>query len=346
MSFHVTVTPSGHSFAVEPDESLLDAALRQGLAFPYGCRNGACGSCRGRVTGGEVHYPAGTPTGISATESDRGYALLCHAHAGSDVSVEIEEIDSVRAIQVRTLPVRLAEKILLAHDVMLLRLQLPAGERLQYLAGQYIDVLLRDGRRRAFSLANAPVNDQLLELHVRLVARGAFSGYVFDELRERNLLRIHGPLGSFYLRKDREGPIVLVAGGTGFAPIKAMAEDLLREGTGREVHVYCGVRSVRDLYMDEMVQGWREQLPGLRYTPVLSDPLPEDEWQGRTGFVHEAVLADFSDLAAADVYASGPPAMISAVRDSFLARGADPERLHSDSFDYAHETGHDDESIV
>ena len=342
MSFQVTVSPSGHSFTVGPDEPLLDAALRQGLAFPYGCRNGACGSCRGRVTAGAVHYPTGRPAGIGAIEAERGYALLCHAYARSDVTVEIEEIDSVRAIQVRTLPVRVAEKRLLAHDVMLLGLQLPAGERLQYLAGQYVDVLLRDGRRRAFSLANAPTDDKLLELHVRLVPRGAFSSYVFNDLRERNLLRIHGPLGSFYLRKDREGPIVLVAGGTGFAPIKSMVEDLLEDDGAREVHLYCGVRARRDLYMDDIVQRWCEREPRLRYTPVLSEPAPGDEWHGRTGFVHEAVLADFPDLGAADVYASGPPAMVAAFRESFLARGLDPERLHSDSFDYAHETGHDE----
>ncbi len=343
MSFQVKVSPSGHSFTAQANEPLLDAALRQGLAFPYGCRNGACGSCRGHVTAGEVVYPAGIPSGISEDEVERGYALLCHACAKSDLSLDIEEIDSVRAINVRTLPVRVAEKRLLAHDVMLLGLQLPAGERLQYLAGQYIDVLLRDGRRRAFSLANPPVDDQLLELHVRLVPGGSFSTYVFNELRERSLMRIHGPLGSFYLRRDREGPIVLVAGGTGFAPVKSMVEDLLRdEAIAREVHVYCGVRSLRDLYMDSIVRGWCARHPGLRYTPVLSNPLPEDDWSGRTGFVHEAVLADFPDLARADVYASGPPAMVAALRDSFLARGADPERLHYDSFEYAHETGHDD----
>ena len=341
MTFSVTVSPSGHTFSVEPGESLLDAALRQGLAFPYGCRNGACGSCRGRIAAGSVSYPAGRPNGISEVEAERGYALFCHAHPQSDLAVEIEEIDSVQAIQVRTLPVRVAEKRQLAHDVMLLGLHLPAGERLQFLAGQYVDVLLRDGRRRAFSLANAPADDEQLELHVRLVPGGSFSGYVFRDLRERALMRIRGPLGSFYLRKDREGPIVLVAGGTGFAPVKAMLDELVVEGTGRAVHLYCGVRSRRDLYMQPFVEGWRKRMPALRYTPVLSDPMPEDEWDGCTGFVHEAVLEDFPDLASADVYASGPPAMVDAVRRTFLARGADPERLHSDSFDYAHETGHD-----
>lgn len=341
MTFSVTVSPSGHTFTVEPEESLLDAALRQGLAFPYGCRNGACGSCRGRVAAGDVHYPAGTPGGISQTEMDRGYALFCHAHARSDLAVEIEEIDSVQAIRVRTLPVRISEKRQLAHDVMLLGLQLPAGERLQYLAGQYVDVLLRDGRRRAFSLATAPADDTQLELHVRLVQGGSFSGYVFNELRERALMRIHGPLGSFYLRKDRTGPIVLVAGGTGFAPVKAMLDDLLLEGSARDVHLYCGARSKKDLYMDAMAHEWTRRHANVRYTPVLSEPEPQDQWTGCTGFVHEAVLEDFPDLAAADIYASGPPAMVEAVSRTFLARGADPERLHSDSFDYAHETGHD-----
>ena len=341
MSYSVNVSPSGHEFSVEPGESLLDAALRQGLAFPYGCRNGACGSCRGRVLSGTVDYEGLRPSGISAVEADQGYALFCHARAQSDLKVEIEEIDSVRAIQVRTLPVRVAERRLLSHDVMLLRLMLPAGERLQFLAGQYIDVLLRDGRRRAFSLATPPGDDELLDMHVRLVPGGSFSGYVFKDLKERALLRIHGPLGSFYLRKDREVPVLLLAGGTGYAPIKAMLADVVREGLDRDFHVYCGVRSQRDLYMHDEMTALAAEHPQLHYVPVLSEPAAEDRWSGRTGFVHQAVLADFPDLSGFDIYASGPPAMVAAVRETFIGRGASPDRVHSDSFDYAHETGHD-----
>lgn len=341
MSYRVSVSPSGHEFTVEPGESLLDAALRQGLAFPYGCRNGACGSCRGRVLSGSVDYEGLRPNALSALEAEQGYALFCHARPQGDLSVEIEEIDSVRAIQVRTLPVRVAERRLLSHDVMLLRLMLPVGERLQFLAGQYVDVLLRDGRRRAFSLATPPGDDELLDLHVRLVPGGSFSGYVFKDLKERALLRIHGPLGSFYLRKDRDGPVLLLAGGTGYAPIKAILAEVAREGLKRDFHVYCGVRASRDLYMREEMTVLVAAHPRLRFVPVLSDPEPADRWSGRTGFVHQAVLADFPDLDAFDIYASGPPAMVAAVRETFIGRGASPDRVHSDSFDYAHETGHD-----
>jgi len=243
---------------------------------------------------------------------------------------------------VRNLPCRVVHKRELSHDVIGLELMLPASERLQYLPGQYVDVLLRDGRRRAFSLANAPREDDRLELQIRHVPGGTFSEYAFHHLKERALLRLRGPLGSFYLRKKDGGPIILMAGGTGFAPIKAIVEEALASGFPGKMHIYWGVRARRDLYLHDALGDWAAAHEGVEYVPVLSEPLAEDAWSGRRGFVHEAVLEDFSDLSPFTVYASGPPIMVRAGREGFLARGLDPARFHSDSFDYAYETGHDD----
>jgi CDP-4-dehydro-6-deoxyglucose reductase len=341
MAFNVEISSSGHAFQVEDGESVLDAAIRQGLALPYGCRNGACRSCKGRVVDGEVAYPGGTPKALTPMEVARGFALFCQARPRSDLRIDVEEISGAGDIVVRMLPCRVAAKRQLAHDVIQLELKLPQSQRLQFLAGQYVDIVMRDGRRRAFSLANPPHDDDHLELQIRHVPGGTFSGYVFQSLKEKSLLRLRGPLGSFYLRKKDKLPIILVAGGTGFAPIKSIIEDALREGYSQPMHLYWGVRSRRDLYMHETASRWAEKHRELRYVPVLSEPLPGDEWQGRTGLVHQAVLEDFADLSGFGVYMSGPPVMVSAGRETFADRGLDPTRMHSDSFEYAYETGHD-----
>ena len=248
MSHTITLLPGGKSFAARADQIILDAGLEAGLSLPYGCRNGACRSCRARLREGQVTQPERPSDALSDAERQRGYLLLCECRARSDLRLEAEELDPDGLIQVRTLPVRLGRKSQLAHDVMALSLNLPRGEQLHFLAGQYVDVLLRDGRRRAFSIASAPSQPDELELHIRLVPGGSFSSHVFGPLRERSLLRINGPLGSFYLRRNQGRPIILVAGGTGFAPVKSMLEDAMARGLTAPVHLYWGVRARRDLY--------------------------------------------------------------------------------------------------
>ena len=341
MSYRIHIEPSGHELQARADESVLDAALRQGLALPYGCRNGACRSCKGRILEGRVEYPDGTPKSLTSLDTAQGFALLCTAHASTDCRIEVEEIDSEQSIIVRNLPCRVALRRQLAHDVVGLELMLPASERLQYLPGQYVDVLLRDGRRRAFSLANAARDDDRLELQIRRVPGGTFSEYVFQHLKERALLRLRGPLGSFYLRKKDHRPVILMAGGTGFAPIKAIVEGALADGFPGRMHLYWGVRARQDLYMHALANAWAAEHETVEYTPVLSEPLPGEQWSGRTGFVHDAVMEDFSDLSPFTVYVSGPPIMVTSGRENFIARGLDGARFHSDSFDYAYETGHD-----
>ncbi len=341
MTCTVCLQPSGRRFGVEKDESVLDAALREGVALPYGCRNGTCGSCRGRIVDGEVEYPDPWPRALSAKEANDRWCLLCQAAPRTDLTLRIEEIAAAADIPVRTLPCRVVSKEQAAHDVVVLQLKLPEGERLQYLPGQYIDIVLRDGRRRSFSLASSPQTSDLLSLHIRQVPGGEFSSYVFNHLRERALLRIRGPLGGFFLREESTRPVILLAGGTGFAPIKSIVEAALRRGSAREMHLYWGVRARRDLYMHALATGWTAAHPGLNYVPVLSEPAGADQWSGRTGFVHQAVLDDFEDLSAFDVYSSGPPVMVDAAWESFEARGLAPEHHYSDAFEFAYETGAD-----
>ena len=336
--FDVALDPEGPVFSAGPDESILDAALRQGVPLPYGCRNGACGACRARILDGKVHFPDEAELrGLTERETRAGWTLLCQARASSDLRIASHAEGAGPAV--RTLPARVASRTRLAHDVMELRLELPPTERLQYRAGQYVDILLRDGRRRAFSLANCPADDAHLVLHIRHVPGGAFSGQVFETLGERALLRLQGPLGSFHLRTDSDRPAVFLAGGTGFAPIKAIIENALLAPLRREMHLYWGVRTERDLYLPDLPREWANAHSRLHFVPVLSEPDPG--WTGRTGLVHEAILADFPDLAGHEVYASGPPPMVSAAREIFPELGLDLEHLHFDSFDYAYETGHD-----
>ncbi len=334
MSFDVKISPSGHQFTVEENELILDAALRQGISFPYGCRSGACGNCLGKVISGEVSYPEGLPVSLSEEDHQKGQALFCSTVANSSLEIEVSEIPD-NEIEVQTLPARVTSLQKLSHDVMEMKLTLPEGKRLAFYAGQYIEFLLRDNKKRSFSLANSPTNDTTLELHIRLVEGGKFTTHVFEEMKEKALVRIHGPLGTFFVR-DTDRPLIFIAGGTGFAPLKGMLEQLITEETKREVHFYWGVRGKQDLYSD-LVEAWAKDFDYIHYIPVLSAADDSDQWQGRTGFVHQAVAEDFSDLSAHDVYMAGPPPMINAAKELFAKQGLPETQLFSDSFDFSND---------
>lgn len=336
MPYQVTLQPSGHQFTVGDDETVLEAALREGFALPYGCRNGACGACKGTVLSGELDYGQHSPTALKDDEKSQGRALFCRAKPLSDLVIEAKEIGAAKDIVVKTLPCRVEKLDKRADDVMVVKIKLPASERLQFLAGQYIDFQLKGGRSRSYSLANPPHDDALLELHIRHVAGGLFTDQVFSTLKERDILRLKGPLGSFFIREDSDKPMIFIAGGTGFAPIKGMLEHAFAEHTDRELVLYWGVRSLKDLYMAELPQQWLAERPNFSFIPVLSDPLPEDRWQGRTGYVHDAVLADFADLSGYQVYACGAPVMVDSARTAFVAsRGLPEDEFFADSFVYA-----------
>ena len=335
MSFKIRVPASGHEFTAEDNETILEAALRQGIGLPYGCRNGACGKCAGTVLSGKVEYDTDALRASAKKEFEDGKTIFCQAHAASDLDIEVREITSNSDIEIKTLPVRVEKMQLLSHDVMQLKLKLPETERLQFMAGQYLEILLKDGKRRAFSIANAPHDDEYIELQIRHVPDGQFGDFVFDGLKEKALLRIEGPFGSYYLREDSPRPVILVGGGTGFAPLKGMIEHAFYTGMDKPIHLFCGVRSKRDLYMDEQVKAWLQDHPNLKYTPVLSDPEPEDNWQGETGFVHESVVKHYPDLSGYDVYLSGPPPMVKAGMDAFYEKGLPETQIYSDSFEYS-----------
>ncbi|HJY79190.1 MAG TPA: CDP-6-deoxy-delta-3,4-glucoseen reductase [Burkholderiales bacterium] len=324
----VKVQPSGHEFDVEEGESVLTAALRQHLVLPYGCRNGACASCKGRIVEGRVDYGVHQKKALTDEEKAQGKALFCQAKPLTDLVIEARTIGAARDIPIRVLPCRVQKMERLADDVMALHLRLPANERLQFLAGQYIEFLLKDGARRSFSMGNAPHDDELIQLHVRRVAGGQFTDHVFGRMKERDILRLEGPLGTFFLREDSAKPIVLVASGTGFAPIKSIIENALHKGVTRPMVLYWGGRRPKDLYMDALARQWP-----IKYVPVVSDALPEDSWTGRTGFVHRAVMQDFPDLSAHQVYACGVPVMVDAARRDFTQQCKLPEdEFFADSF--------------
>jgi len=334
MSFTVTIQPSGHRFPVEEGESILDAALNHGFNLAYGCRNGACGSCKGKVLQGEIHYGKEEPIALDEDDKANRLALFCQAMPNSDVTIEVREIGAIKDIPVKILPCKVARLEQLNHDVMLVELKLPATERLQFLAGQYIDFILPDGRHRSFSMANAPHHDEVIELHIRHIEGGQFTSEVFDNLKPKSIMRIEGPLGSFFLREDSERPIIFMAGGTGFAPLKGIIEHTIAANITRPMYLYWGVRACKDLYMHELAQSWAEQYEHIHYIPVLSEPQVGDQWQGRTGYVHDAICADFSDLSGFEIYGSGPPAMVYAGRNAFAMQGLDLEHYYSDAFEF------------
>ena len=329
----VRLEPSGHTFTVAPGETLLEAALRQNVGLPYGCRNGACGSCKGILRSGELEYGEYQERALHDSERAAGKALTCCTRPLSDIVFEVRELSGAKDLAIRTLPCRVEKVEKPADDVAILKLKLPTGERLQFLAGQYIDILLKEGKRRSFSLANAPHDDQFLQLHVRKAPGGAFSEYVFEQMKERAILRFEGPLGTFYLREDSDKPMIFVAGGTGFAPVKAQLEHLFHHADDRPKVLYWGARAKKDLYLPDMPLQWQREHPEFSYIPVLSDPLPDDQWQGRTGFVHQAVLDDFPDLSNYQVYACGAPAMTDLACQTFVEqRGLPEDEFYCDAF--------------
>lgn len=334
MSYCVRIDNTELEFIVNPGESILDAALREGLAFPFNCRSGTCGTCAGRVIEGEVAYPEGRTSALPRAEAlDR--ALFCQAQPLTDLIVEFPQPLPEPSIEPRKLPCRVARIEDLCHDVRRLYLRTPGEERLEFFAGQYIDILLRGGRRRSFSLANPPHDNELLELHIRRVPGGEFTRYVFDELKPEALLRFEGPLGDFYLRESSPRPILMMGGGTGFAPLKGILEHAFYMGIERPIHLYWGVRSQRDLYLDALPRRWAQEHENFQYTPVLSEPRADDDWPGSTGLVHSVLLENHPDLDDFDVYMSGPPGLIEAALHEFVQHGLDPENLYYDSFEYA-----------
>jgi CDP-4-dehydro-6-deoxyglucose reductase len=337
MTFQVTIAPSQHQFSVTADQTVLDAALAAGILLPYSCRSGACSTCKAKIVSGTIQPVPSAEVILTPEEREAGYTLLCQARATSDLVVESREIRLASDIQVRKLPSRVTSITRPAADVAVLQLQLPATETFKFYAGQYVELILKDGKRRSYSMANPPHSAAALELHIRHLPGGLFTDHVFGvgatQMKEREILRIEGPMGSFFLREDSDLPIVMLASGTGFAPIKAIIEHMVEQGVKRPVTLYWGGRRPADLYMHAMAQNWAATIPNFRYVPVVSDALPEDAWTGRTGFVHKAVMADFPDLSGYQVYACGAPIVVDSARRDFVAHCKLPDdAFFADSF--------------
>ncbi len=328
MTFTVTVQPSGRSFSVERDEPILSAAIRQGVGLPYGCKDGACGSCKSRLLEGRVIHGTHQHKALSVEEEDAGMVLTCRAAAQTDVVIEARTVAGAGEFPVRKMPTRVTSISRPSADVAVLQMQLPANDPLRYHAGQYVEFILRDGARRSYSMANSPHTQgdkPSIELHIRHMPGGTFTDHVFATLKEKDILRMEGPFGSFFLRENSDKPMLLLASGTGFAPIKAIIEEMQFKGINRPAVLYWGCRSLADLYL----HGWAVEaarvMPNLSYIPVLSEPRPEDQWTGRTGFVHQAVMADLPDLSGHQVYACGAPVMVESAQRDFVALCGLPE---------------------
>ena len=333
MTFQITVQPSGHQFSCETDETVLSAAIRAGVGLPYSCKSGACSSCKGKIVSGNVQHKPYQTRSLTEEEAAAGYSLLCCAVPQGDLVVQAREVAGSSDYPIKKMPSRVTTIEKVAPDVVVLTLQLPASERLNYRAGQYIEIMLRDNKRRSYSMASAPVEGGPVSLHIRHMPGGLFTDQVFGTMKERDILRFEGPMGTFFLREDSDKPVVLLASGTGFAPLKAIVEHMINEQSPRPITLYWGGRRPHDLYMDALCRQWAADLPQFTYVPVVSEALPEDAWSGRTGFVHQAVIADLPDMSAYQVYACGAPIVVESANRDFVQLCRLPaDEFYADAF--------------
>ena len=332
--YEINTIPCGHRLTARAGETVLEAALRQGVNLPYVCRDGACGVCKGRILKGTVDYGTYQKGVLTEAEKTEGKALFCCAKPLSDLDIECHEVDKLRQFPIKTLPFRVQKMEQAAPDVMLLELLPEGDERMNFVAGQYVAAQLEDGIKRSYSIANPPHETEHLQLHIRLVEGGKFTGHVFNGMKEGDVLQVEGPYGNFSLREENNKPIIFMSGGCGFGAIKGMVEHAFKVGLNRSMTLYWGAKSPADLYSD-LPEKWQQEHDNFKFIPVLSEPKPEYGWQGRTGLVHEAILQDYERLNDYQVYACGSPGMVEASRAPFMAKGLPEDQYFSDAFTIA-----------
>ncbi|OGT36413.1 MAG: hypothetical protein A2W28_06040 [Gammaproteobacteria bacterium RBG_16_51_14] len=328
----INTVPCGHTLTARDGETILEAALRQGLNLPYVCRDGACGACKGRILKGTVDYGTYQEGVLTEAEKAQGKALFCCAKPLSDLDIECHEVGEHRQFPVMTMSFRVQKMERAAHDVMLIELVPEGDERMNFVAGQYVAVQLEDGTKRSYSIANPPHEPEHMQLHIRRVEGGKFTGHVFNGMKEGDVLQVEGPYGNFYLREDSDKPIIFMSGGCGFGTIKGMLEHAFKVGMTRPMTLYWGARVPEDFYLAGLPEKWQQEHDNFKFIPVLSEPKPEYGWQGRTGLVNEAILQDYQALDDYQIYACGSPEMVEAGRAPFMARGLPEDQFFSDAF--------------
>jgi NAD(P)H-flavin reductase/ferredoxin len=332
MSYEIRIEGTDVKFDAEVGQTVLDAAARHGIEMPYSCRKGACGNCKGRVLSGELVVGTGGgghEAGINAPDEH----LFCRAQPASDLLIQPRAWHRIDPDARKTYAATVFRNQLVASDVSILHLRFPAGVRARFAAGQYLEVLAPDGQRRAFSMANAPHENDGIQLHIRHMPGGGFTSSVVPGLAKGDVLQVELPHGDFYLREDSDRPLLFIAGGTGFAPVKSIIDHVIKRGIERPMTLFWGARDPTGLYAAEVVKKWLRQCPSLRYEPVISDPVDASAWSGRRGFVHQAVLESFDSVKDFDVYTCGAPIMVQAVRTALEdQRELPPTQFFSDSF--------------
>ncbi|MCY1272217.1 CDP-6-deoxy-L-threo-D-glycero-4-hexulose-3-dehydrase reductase [compost metagenome] len=322
----ITFAPAGVTLDCAPGQSVLETALGAGFFPKHSCRRGECHACCAPIKSGSVSYPEGfEPEGVP-----EGHCLTCMARPEGDVVIEAPEVSAVPGRRVVQAGARVLSADRVSHDVTVVRLQVPPNAGFDFKAGQYCDVLLRDGTRRSYSMANAPDGSGTMEWHVRALPKGRFSTHVYQALKPRDMLRVEGPFGAFVL-SEADKPVILLASGTGYAPIASLMKTHGQALQARGAVLYWGGRRREDLYAIDEAQKWDALAARLRFVPVLSEP--DADWQGRSGFVHEAVAHDFPDMSGLEVYACGNPLMVDAARATFTRDHALPDgSFFSDAF--------------
>jgi len=330
VGMQLTLLPERVTIAVRPERSLLESALIAGVPLLHSCRGGSCGACRARLVAGQVAQPHGPGLGLSEEERAAGQILLCRAEPLTDVTVEVRTLRSAAEIEIRKLPCRVERLERLSPDVMGVTLRLPVIEPFRWEPGQFVDLILADGTRRAYSIAAPYAAAARLELHIARVPGGAVSGALFDHLAPGALLSIEGPLGGMDMPAPVGGRLVFVAGGTGYAPLRALLWSLAATGWARPTRLYFGVRRGADLYADAELRALAARHPHFDYVPVSEDGMGPDDV--RVGRVTTVVLAEETTWADVDVVAAGPSVMVEALRAAVCAQGLAAERFYADAF--------------